>query len=264
MALENLKYLSEKEHESLLSHYQDNRDKYLNGDFKDLIGSYGWNMEIKDIQVNFQHFEDLDASSDSSELDVENSFAVWRALSNITPTVATDSRIWTRISHSEGFEFTRKRWLLLRNFKNDKDIDKSIRKHFFATGRTQYRDDNAIARLWWSAWIAHQINPDNPRSVLETLFNRADTRSNIIERPGIATRAKLVKPLIEVIDQHWPLSEREVREFMIAVNLYGGGIVFEALSDSDIDRFLEKCLAIGRGNAATHASKKKQKKASQK
>ncbi|MCD9505483.1 DUF6339 family protein [Photobacterium phosphoreum] len=257
MALENLKYLSEKEHENLLNQYQDNKDKYLNGDFKEFINSYGWNMEIKDIQVDFQYFKHLDASSDSSELDVENSLTVWRALRNISPTVATDSRVWTRISHSEGFEFTRKRWLLLRTFKTDKEVNTSIRKHFFATGRTQYRDDNAIARLWWSAWIAHQVNPDNPRFVLETLFNRADTRSNIIERPGIATRSKLVKPLIEVIDQHWPLNEREVREFMIAVNLYGGGIVFEALSDSDINNFLEKCLAIGRKKASEKKTKNK-------
>ena len=119
MALENLKYLSEKEHENLLNQYQHNKDKYLNGDFKEFINSYGWNMEVKNIQVDFQYFKHLDASSDSSELDVENSLAVWRALRNISPTVATDSRVWTRISHSEGFEFTRKRWLLLRTFKTD-------------------------------------------------------------------------------------------------------------------------------------------------
>lgn len=244
MALENLKYLSEKEHDSLLSNYKGNRDKYLNGDFKDLIDSYGWNMDIKDILVDFKHFEDLDASSDSSVLDIKNSLTVWRALSNITPTIATDSRVWTRITHSEGFEFTRKRWLLIKKFKNNEKIDESIRNHFFATGRTQYRDDNAIARLWWSAWFAHQLSPDNPRSVLEIMFSKSNIRQDTIERPGIAIRLELLKPLMEMIGQSTDLNRDEIREFIKAINLYGGGIVFEALSRAEIDEHLNKWLAI--------------------
>ncbi|MDH5928879.1 DUF6339 family protein [Vibrio lentus] len=245
MALEKLKYLSEKVHESLLSNHKSNRDKYLNGDFKDLIGSYGWNMEIKDILVDFKHFEDLDASSDSSILDIKNSLTVWRALSNITPTIATDSRVWTRITHSEGLEFTRKRWLLIKDLKTHEKIDESIKRHFFAIGRNQYRDDNAIARLWWSAWFAHQLSPDNPRSVLEIMFSTADIRQATIERPGIAIRLELLKPLMEKIGQNTDLKRAEIRAFIKAINLYGGGVVFEALSRNEIDEHLNRWLAIG-------------------
>lgn len=260
MTIQNLKYLSLKAHDQLIEEYKENKHRYIDGDFSDALNTHGWNTELKDIQVDFSEFKKLDASSANSSLDVENSLLVWRALHNLTPTLASDSRVWTRITHAEGFEYTKQRWITIQNLKSDIAIEKSIRKHFFATGRTQFRDDNGISRLWWSAWVAHQISPGDQRSVLEILFNRADTRSNIVERPSITTREPLIQPLIVFIRNNWPLHETELREFMKAVNLYGGGIIFEALSEVRIHNFLKECLSEGIETSNKIRSKNKIKK----
>ncbi|NGN97688.1 hypothetical protein G5S52_08395 [Grimontia sp. S25] len=249
MALERLKYLSQDEHDRLIGNISTDREKYLNDSFSDLCDSYGWNSELKDILVDYSYLKSLDSTSTSSKLDVENSILVMKAFSDITPVMATDSRIWTRVCHAEGFEYTRNRWLNSLDKSNDENVDKAIRKHFFATHLTQYRDDNGIARLWWSSWIARRIDAENPRNVLSIIFSKADIRSNIIERSGITTRKCLITHLVDFIGENLDLSEKQFREFMKTVNLYGGGLVFEALSSADIKSFLLRCLILSKENA---------------
>ncbi|WP_431354942.1 DUF6339 family protein [Enterovibrio norvegicus] len=81
-----------------------------------------------------------------------------------------------------------------------RDIEQ-LRKLFFATHLVQYRDDNGIARLWWSSWIAKRIDAENPRNVLSIIFSKADIRSNIIERSGITTRKCLITHLIDFVGE---------------------------------------------------------------
>jgi len=55
----------------------------------------------------------------------------------------------------------------------------------------------------------------------------------------------LIQPLMVFIRDNWPLHETELREFMKAVNLYGGGVIFEAWSEVQIHDFLKECLHEG-------------------
>ena len=40
--------------------------------------------------------------------------------------------------------------------------------------------------------------------------------------------------------------EGNFRQFMKSLNRYGGGIVFEALDNNEVDEFVEKCVAAAK------------------
>ena len=52
------------------------------------------------------------------------------------------------------------------------------------------------------------------------------------------------------LDSH----EQAFRDFMLAINRNGGGILFEALSPEDVDEFLGDCLALATSGALRTAA----------
>jgi hypothetical protein len=109
---------------------------------------------------------------------------------------------------------------------------------------TARRDDNAIARLWWSAWIASRIAGQGAISgTLRMILKTADIRSNIVERTMMMSRPVLARSVVEVM-QDLPAvhgNEDTFREFMKIVNRTGGGIVFERLEPKDVVTFVKNC-----------------------
>ncbi|HGM5340423.1 TPA: DUF6339 family protein [Serratia marcescens] len=240
MPYNNLVIISQKIHDYLYDNVENNIERYLDGDFCDLYSENGWNININSCQVNMTILEGLDASSNLSSLDISNSMLVWQALSNLTPAMACDSRIWTRMSHVEALSFSRERWI--KNKKTKEDIIKAIRTHFFARTLTQYRDDHSISRLWWSSWFANKIGKEEHRMILDVLFKRADTRLNIMDRSGITMRECLVRVVFAYIVESWPMSAEQMRMFLKAINFHGSGRVFEMLSEEEIREFLSNCM----------------------
>jgi hypothetical protein len=242
MAYNDLIIISQKVHDYLYENIEKNLDRYIDGDFSDLYNENGWNINISSFKVNMEHLKYLDSSSDSAHLDIKNSRLVWQALHSLTPAMACDSRIWTRISHVEALSFSRQRWI--KNKDSKENIIRDIRKHFFARTLTQYRDDHSIARLWWSIWFARKVNRPDTDSVLNILFSKADTRQSIIERSGISTREYLIRAIFDYIHKFPNINSKQIKDFMKSINFHGSGIVFEALDDSEVERFLDSCMLM--------------------
>jgi hypothetical protein len=154
--------------------------------------------------------------------------------------MACENRIWTRLTHIEGLNFSRQRWL---KTDSDEETVKSVKDHFFADRRTQRRDDNALSRLWWSAFIAAQVSGIDQKEVLSFILGRADTRLNFVERPWISSRPKLAAGIVRgMMNDDW-ITEKEnnFRSLMRQINKYGGGVLYENWKDSEIDEFIEQC-----------------------
>jgi hypothetical protein len=180
----------------------------------------------------------------TAEADFANAVLVWEALGKLTPALATEARLWTRLTHLEGLTYSRERWLQQAKSKDER-ID-AINTHFFAETQTKYRDDNALGRLWWAAHIAKLAMPDDQLTALKAIVQKStDIRSNIVERPGISSRPKLAAAIVRTIvrEPKTTASEDRFRSFMKAVNRLGGGVVFEAMSDNEIDGFMDECVA---------------------
>jgi hypothetical protein len=128
------------------------------------------------------------------------------------------------------------------------EAEKTIADHFFAGTLTTRRDDNAISRLWWNAFIASLATPAPGLPALDIILRKADLRSNFVERSVTASRPVLAAGIVRIMQRNpaVPAREENFRDFMKALNRLGGGIVFEAMSEDQVDAFMDGCtLAAG-------------------
>lgn len=236
---QSLRYMSNAVLGSLKENVAQNLDRYTGDGFADMAAGEGWGIE-SDISFDASLLETLDSRA-GAQYEMKNSVIIWKALHHLPAALATEDRIWSRLSHVECFEFSRNRWI--KTESDPEKLGKLIRTHFFAPSLTRFRDDHAIGRLWWNAYVAKQLMPQNQERALELILSKADTRLNLVERSMSFGRLNVGQAILRIMDKQPDIvgSESGFRDFMKAVNRYGGGIVFEALTDSACDKFMETC-----------------------
>lgn len=237
----NLTHLSESKLEELRSDVRRNLNRYLESGFADLVLDPGWSIDLRE-QIDLAGLEELDGSDNRAETDLKNTIVVERVLGSMSPALANEERVWVRLSHVEAFRYCRDRWL--QGITKEEEQLSAIATHFFAKGQTGVRDDHALSRLWWNAYIVKRCYPMNFVKGLELLLVRADVRSNLVERIWLTGRRQLGAGVFRRMEQDPRVlrSERSFREFMKALNFLGGGIVFEAMTDAQVDVFLTRCV----------------------
>ena len=232
-----LKYPSLRVCADLRRNVADSLDRYLEGDFAEFADSDDWAIPLQ-LQVDPAPLASL--LKDPAD-DATNSLLVWEALKDLSPSVASEGRIWTRLCHVECLEYARARWM---GSRKGAEAVKVIEDHFFADTRTACRDDNAVGRLWWTAHVANQAAPENLEQAVRAIWKSADIRSNIVERPWIASRPRVAAAIVQAI-VHTPAvtaSESAFRDFMKQINNRGGGRLFEVMSDADLEEFVKACV----------------------
>lgn len=235
-----LKYLSQDTTNALREGVLANLARYTSGSFDDLRAGGEWDIELT-LDVDLAPLSDLDPSG-NPEAEIQNSRLVWRSLGRLTPSLAYEEGIWVRLTHVECLDFSRRRWL---SGLDAGAAEKSIHTHFFADTLTRRRDDNALSRLWWNAYIARTVSTDDTLSALPYLLRTADIRSNIVERRLTASRRKVTAGLVRLMREQPDVGKTEAgfRDFMKLLNRRGSGLLFEAMSEAEVDQFMRNCAA---------------------
>jgi hypothetical protein len=235
--MKRLPYLSEPVEDQLIQGLKTNLARYRGAGFGDLGARSDWAIECR-----YEYDSTPLLKLDANKSEYENCLLIWQALSTLPPSLACEGRIWTRLSHVECFEYAKARWL--PSNATDDQLASAVHTHFFARTMTSRRDDNAIARLWWSAKIASRIaeTPDIS-TTLSLIVKTADIRTSIVERTLMMSRPVLARAVVEVMRSLPEVSGSEVafRDFMKLLNRTGGGIVFERISSKDVSAFVESC-----------------------
>lgn len=233
-----LLYVGQQTADTLADSVEDHLERYTETGFDDLEASGDWRIPLS-IRAGLDVLTDLKPEK-GKEAEVHNSMLVGRALASLTPSLARENRIWIRLSHVEGLEYSRKRWL---TDVPEGKLAQSVRTHFFAPTWTACRDDHAISRLWWNHQIASLLMPDRPEEALDLILSRADIRMNFIERPRVGTRLPLARGIINELRENEPLrsSEAGFRRFMRLLNAEGAGQYLEVWSESRIQSLVKRC-----------------------
>ena len=123
------------------------------------------------------------------------------------------------------------------------DMEKQVSLHFFARTLNGRRDDNAVSRLWYNAYIAYQTIADPTLPALDVMLRRSDSRLTFLERSLTGSRARLAAAVVRAAQSYeWVnATEGNFREFMKVLNFRGGGRVFETMTDEKIDSFMLDC-----------------------
>lgn len=237
-----LKYISEAALASLKEGIRDNLSMYRSTGFHDFEDEPAWDIGLKiDYDSDLLGTLDLTQQQNIVDIDRKNSVIAGEAFSELTPSLANEELIWVRISHLDAFEYSRTRWL--PDTDDDDLLTASVQAHFFAPTQTAIRDDHAVSRLWWNYHIAQSCMPDDVERALGLMLKTADIRSNFVERIWMSSRRGIAGAILRAIDTRPEItaSEDRFRSFMKIVNRYGGGIVFEALTDTEADEFVGQC-----------------------
>lgn len=262
--MHKLKYISENVLADLKSNVTSNFEHYRSTGFEDKASVKGWSLALNSVEIDANKLAKLDPSG-GSDVEVRNSILMFEAFSGMTPALATEERVWTRLTHFECLDFARNRWPLRDEPKEKTGLPGRItvskekaaeqRKkvlhqnigqveaHYFARGHTGYRDDNAVSRLWWNALIASRVDAADQEGVLKELLRTAYIRSNLVGRPMVSNRTNLLRGIVRTMRNKPEVygSRATFREFMKALNLRGSGVLFEALSDQETDATLLRC-----------------------
>jgi len=247
MAKEPLKYLSNKVSEELYDTVEDNLERYLTGDFESLLSAGGWSIELS-LNIDLSVLNNM-VTEKGADAEIENTLLIWSCLNKLSPSLACENRLWTRLTHVECLDYSRARWLS-SSVKSNSDRVASIKSHFFANTQTRCRDDNAIGRLWWNALIAKMASPHNHQEAISMILKTADIRSGIIERSRTASRPVVAAAIVrKMMEDDWIIAtERNFRDFMVALNRLGAGKVFEYWSESEMSSFMARCVLMARAS----------------
>jgi hypothetical protein len=221
---------------SLYENIEENLDRYKRDDFTEFASSGDWQCMTR-VSVDYVKLERLKSLSDSSQ-DAEAALAVWHGLPRLTPSLAREGRIWTRLCHVECLEYSRARWI-----KPNSDAN-TIAKHFFSRTWTTIRDDNAIGRLWWGAHLAQDALPEEFEKAVRAMFQKQDIRLNLLERSWMSSQRVLRRAVLKAIIEE-PMTtatETNFRQFMRSLNVRGGGILFDLLDDSEARAVVSECI----------------------
>ena len=243
-------YFADKVLAQLHSDIPKNLGRYLESGFQQFGSDPGWDIPLE-IEFDKDRLADLDLSmpTNVSSVDLANSIVVGEALANLTPALANEERIWARLAHVDAIKYCRARWL---SKPGNQSVEALIENHFFAATQTGVRDDHAISRLWWNHHIAKMCQPENIDAALNLILKTADIRSNFVERIWMTSRRRIAGATLRAMQSEpWVVgAEKNFREFMKALNKLGGGVVFEALSDSETDEFVTGCVEYAREAAS--------------
>lgn len=236
-----LKYMSE----TVLKEFRDSVfndiEMYVERDGHAEFKDYEYSIPLE-IEYDTNKLSSLnhDSMNKSENQDLENSKSVGDSLCQLTPSLANEQRVWVRLSHTDCWEYSRNRWLRGESAEVLKEMTEL---HIFSRSRSSIRDHQAVARLWWNWYIAKMSWPSNPERALELILTNSDVRRNFIKRFWLCSREKIAGAVLRTMDVNpWILHRSKFGSFMKTINRYGGGIVFEAYSDSECDEFVEKCV----------------------
>jgi len=197
--------------------------------------------------------------------DIENSIRVHKALPHLTPLQARDPRLWTRLTHVEGWSYMRKRWAVEKHMVDEGKATRFIESRYFVTqAQSRALLRNGIARLWWTARVSHDPARDNPYELAAVLLSTLDITQQILER-GIGRAPAVLIGFLEFLNRNKELlltggDENRVRIRKLAkfLNMHGGVCILDSLSQPQIMALLDSELAriLASGNSSTAQTSK--------
>lgn len=173
--------------------------------------------------------------------DAENARLIHQQLGDLTPVVASDPRLWARLTHVECWQYMLARWPVDKNTTAE-----TIRARYFFSGtdsRALLR--NGISRLWWYAAITHDPKRKDQYELTDAAFLRLDIAQNLFEN-SFGRSKQLVHAYLEFVLKHrdrcideGETSRQRMRYIASCVNGRTGVGVVDAVSKKQLTEFLE-------------------------
>lgn len=150
----------------------------------ELVSTYS--LKTVEVQVAYEKgYEFKIGGARERTHDESNASILRQALPSLTPSQATDERIWATLALGDYKEYVLKRWAPADATNYPVDL-----KIFVANTRALVRD-HAIARLWWRGYFSQQVDPVHCANPMGLMFEYEDIPGEISGR-SILTDSKVL------------------------------------------------------------------------
>ncbi|EKU42686.1 hypothetical protein C518_2414 [Lysinibacillus fusiformis ZB2] len=243
----NVLYIKENALEQLKTNIDNNIGKYLLDDkwineYLQSIGWEEWNIQSRLFMNDINLVVD---PTDRGKNDAENSKRIYSALKDITPTQASDERLWAYLTHVTYWDYMKARWNVETRLEgNPKNF--VTERYFFASNRQKALVRNGIARLWWYGYVSFDDTRDNPFELTDFLLSKQDLATSLMERQYSNNRDFIIATLsvLKEYEQVTPsiLTKKPIQALTKHIQHIGGVSILDALDREDIKRLVEKWL----------------------
>ena len=147
---------------SFAKHYQDPTNQW----FIDYWTKLGHLQKSKlDMpEINFRYADDM------TTVDKDNVIAIHSALRFLTPSQASDERLWAGLCHTVGWDFIQaRRGGDMKKSSPEKKAEFLMGIFFYKYGIKRSSYLNALAKYWWTGHMVYSPNDEHPYAALDVL-----------------------------------------------------------------------------------------------
>jgi hypothetical protein len=169
---------------------------------------------------------------------IENAKIIFETYHDLTPTEASDMRLWTYLTHIPYWKYMHVRFPV-----NDESSEDYILTHWFVrTASVTNFLRNDISLLWWVPYLTHAPERDNPYELTAEAFSMLDyTRQLLNEKLGRIRN--LTHAVLEFVIENPEIfksdKQNKVRTVVRKVNLVAGYKVLPLLEKQQIKNILD-------------------------
>lgn len=166
-----LRYYTDNVLNELRSEIKENLEHYCSPKECEWVSKYEFReskfeIALSESQTNFLKIDP------GYEHDCENSIALFNHLRELTVKQASSECFWCCMCHTipAFYEYASTRWF-------SKGVnDSSVQTHFFAPIRSNLPTQNALARLWWGAFVSYDDSHSSDQYALTRVLWKYQTR----------------------------------------------------------------------------------------
>ena len=220
------------------AHFNDNTNEW----FMNLFEKNDWIHESKIECVELE----LNYDPDFSISDKENIKIVYEALKDLSPSVATDERLWAGVLFGQLWKYVKYRRAAELVSGEERDV---LNSFFFLRGTKRSCFMNCLSRLWWTGHLYYDKDKSNHYEAIDMICESAYA-SNIIllSSNNFMANKELGLGVLDSISEKKKNGNIIKRDHYVKANKYlnsvGGITLLDTLSRKDakelIDRYLEK------------------------
>lgn len=195
-------------------------------------------MIIRDTSVHADEFQ-LDMSAEKPELtDLENVKRVYKNMSMLSESQASDERIWAAYTLSVFADYMRYRWY--------PDSETAMmNRYFFSYSPKRSLFRNGIARLWWIGHLTYDPDRAGDKYELTEYICRRQDNINLLldinfgNNPSIV--CAVIQSLIDAEKSGMTIDREKTRKLSEYINTLGGVYLVDAFSyDMIYEKSMEK------------------------
>ncbi len=156
-----------------------------------------------EFQALNKHVEDFNLDmSDPNPAKTEgtNIRLLYNRLSWLSPSAASDERLWAGLAHDHFWDYMMYRWKVDAGQSTDKKVNHIKQNYFFGHGNQRSLMTNPLARLWWLGhMLRDEENEEAPYALLEFVERDLNAISFPLFGSNMANNKRLLKAFLYTI-----------------------------------------------------------------